>query len=170
MGGLEMLLAGMLGSCALIYTSPAALPEQSVRNSSFNAFLTSLTLSCAFLLTDAVFVLSDALWHSTKISLMLCALFAFIFSKAAQWAIIPNMPSLFLPACTAVLVLVQPQSSDAVGYIMYALGTALGVIIIITALSPAIRRISLSDAPRCVKGLPAALLILGLGALAFGGF
>lgn len=170
MGGLNMLFGGMLTSCAFIYAAPAALPEQSVRTSTRCAFMTSLTLSCAFLLTDAVYVLANALWSSVQLSLMLCAFFSFVFAKSAQWAFLPNMSSVFLPACTAVIVLVQPQTADAVESVMYALGTALGIIIVLTALSPALRRISLSDAPKCVKGLPATLLILGLGALAFGGF
>lgn len=169
MGSLEALLAGIFTSCALIYLAPSALPEMSLWKTTRSAFITSLALACAFLLTDGVRMLSSALW-GTEVTVLLCVFFAFFFARAAVWAFMPGADTVFLAASAAVLVLAQPKSSGWGEAVMLAVGTAVGVIILITALSPAVQRVRLSDAPKCVKGTPSVLFILGLAALAFGGF
>lgn len=169
MGDIESLFAGVFSSCALIYLAPAALPEKSLWKTTRNAFMTALALACSFLLTNAVRMLSSALW-GVEVTVLLCVLFAFIFARATVWAFMPEAETVFLTASTAVLVLAQPKSSGWSEAVMLAVGTAVGVILLITALSPAVQRIRQSDAPKCIKGLPSVLFILGLAALAFGGF
>ncbi len=169
MGNAGLLIAGALSSCALIYTAPAALPEKNLLGSLKSAFMTSLSLACAFLLTDAVWLTANALW-GVNAAVMLCALFSFIFTKLTVWVFTPNTHTSFLTASAAVLVLTQPQAVSWMDSVLFAIGTAVGIIGLLTALSPVLRRSNFSDAPLCIKGLPSLLFILGISALAFGGF
>ena len=111
----------------------------------------------------------DALF-GTSAALILCAVSAFAFSHLLSAALMPDTDTVFLAASALVLTLTQPRFSSWGEAVLSALGTALGIIILLTALSPALRRLSLSDAPKCVKGLPCILFILGVSALAFAGF
>lgn len=137
--------------------------------SSAKAFNFSLCLACVFLLTDAVHLLSGALW-STNTAVLITCLSAFVFSLAALRIFAPDFPLALLSTSSAVLALAQPERADWGSTALSALVTAIIIIIIITAISPALRRIKHSDSPRCIKGLPSMLLILGLAALAFGAF
>ncbi len=169
MGEIGFITAGMLSSCAFVYTSPAALPEKSLMKTTEGAFMTSLCLVSTFLLTDAVWITADALW-GVSASLILCAFFSFVFSSAALWIIMPGTSTFSIAPSALVLVLTQPQTASVSESIMYAIGTAAGIILLLSALSPILRRAAFSDAPRCLKGIPSLLLVLGICALAFGGF
>lgn len=169
MGDLGFFVSGALSSCGLVFLSPAALPEGELLKSTKGAFMTALSLACSFLLTDAVYMTASALWGD-YVSVMLCVVFSFVFSKAAEQIILSGRKSLHLAPSCAVLVLTQPYLQSAFETVFFALGTAAGIILLLTALSPVIRRIKASDAPRALKGLPSLLLVLGLCALAFGGF
>ncbi len=169
MGDLGLFVSGVLASCALVYAAPAALPEKEMLRHTKGAMLTGLSVACSFLLADGVYITADALWE-TQTAVLLCVIFSFIFSKTAEQVILSERKSLCLPAVCTVLVLTQPYAGSALETVLYAIGTAVGVILLLTALSPVIRRMKVSDAPRPLKGLPSLLLILGLCALAFGGF
>lgn len=169
MGDIGLLSAGIFSSCALIYSAPAALPERKAWSSTRDAFMTSLALSGTFLLGDGVWMLSDSLW-GTSSALILCAVSVFIISEGFAWALFPEINTSFLAASALVPVLSQPRFPLWGQSALSALGTALGIVILITALSPAMRRISLSDAPQCVRGIPSLLFILGIAALAFAAF
>lgn len=168
MGGLGV-LAGILSACAFVFLAPAALPERELLRNTKSAFMTALSLACAFLLTDAVYMISHALWGSFA-SVIICVFFSFVLSKTAEQIILSERKSLNLAAACAVLVLSQPEAESAAEKVLFAVGVAVGIIILLTALSSVLRRISHSDAPRALKGLPSLLLVLGLCALAFGGF
>ncbi len=168
MGNTELLTAGVLSSCALVFAAPAALPEERLLCSVRSAFLTSLALACAFLLTDGARMLSDALWGETA-SVIICALFSFLTARTALKLILPEESSVFLPAAVAVLVLTQPERAGWGASVLGSVCTAAGVMVFITALSPVLHRIRLSESPRCVRGLPSVLIISGLCALAFSG-
>ncbi len=162
-------VAGIFSSCALIYLAPAAFPMSDIKSSVRASFASSLSLAAAFLLTGSVYAPAKTFLGDPAADL-LCVLFAFIFSCLTVRGICPNADIVSTAASAAVLVLTQPDVSDWSRAVMLAMGTAVGIIILITALSQAVRRMSLSDSPECIKGLPSALLILGLTALAFGGF
>lgn len=168
MGSIDTLFAGIFSSCALIYLAPAALPVYDIKNVS-RAFYVSLSLAAAFLLTGSVYALSGACFGDTAATLI-CVLFAFLFGRLTVRGMCPESDGTSTAVSAAVLVLTQPAASDWGQAVMTALGTAAGIVIIMTALSAAVKRISLSEAPHCIKGLPSALLILGLAALAFDGF
>ncbi len=169
MGDIGLLSAGIFSSCALIYSAPAALPKQKLWGSTADAFMVSLALSGAFLLTDGVWMLAYSLW-GISYAVILCAVSAFAFSSALACALMPDADTVSVAASALVLTLAQPRFSAWGESVLSSLGTALGIIILLTALSPALRRLSLSDAPRCMKGLPCTLLILAIAALAFAPF
>ncbi len=169
MGDIGLLSAGVFSSCALIYSAPAALPKQKIWGSTADAFMISLVLSGAFLLTDGVWMLACSLW-GISYAVLLCAVSAFAFSSALSCALMPDADTVSAAASALVLTLVQPRFSSFGESVLSSVGTALGIIILLTALSPVLRRLSLSDAPRSMKGLPSILLILAIAALAFAGF
>ncbi len=168
MGGLKI-IAVILSAGAFVYTAPAALPEKKRLGTTKGAFMTALCLVCAFLLSEAVYILSKALWGVSP-AVLLCVLSAFAFSKTAEYIFFSECTGANLPAVCALLALFCPAAESAWQTVLYALCTAVGVIVMLTALSSVIRRISHSDAPSPLKGLPSLLLVLGLCALAFGGF
>lgn len=137
--------------------------------STAKAFNYSLCLACVFLLANGVFLISDALW-SINIAVLVTALSDFVFSCAATHIFAVDFPPAVLSAASFALIFVQGDKADWKGMALSAFITALAAVAIITALSPALRRNGHSDAPQCLKGLPAMLLILGLAALAFGAF
>ena len=133
------------------------------------ALRTALALACAFLLTSAVFMTVRA-FSQPPLPFLLCAVSAFGFSRLSLWIFTPETGNIFICPAAAVLALVQPAFSGLAEALLSSLGTAAAAVVLITALSPVLHRISLSDAPACFRGLPAALVISGITVLAFSGF
>lgn len=161
--------AGLIAAGTVCAVICIFLSGQRLNISPRGTFMTAITLACAFLLSHAVWLVSDSLWGIVP-AFFLLSLFSFVFSHCAIWAITPEYGADFLPAAAVLLTLSQPLKSGISPAVISSIGTALALIAIIAALIPAVRRITFSDAPRCVRGIPAVLLILGIAALAFAGF